>query len=239
MGLVQMGRSRTWLDDHGWWVLGVHFQSSAWRKYIGLAVAADFLWRDDEDGDVALSWWRRNPDGGIPHPELREDGRNIGVEVEEFDDEDELFDRLRRVAEHAADEVRAYRARFGSIDDWFRVLTDADETSPTNEWNAFHAAVVSGLTGEVGLAQQYFDRQYEILTAPAEPGGVYAMADGKLELLDEITVEPTDWELEATKENRRLTALLDDPADFQAEITSRVQRFRARLKLPESAVEFR
>lgn len=119
----------------------------------------------------------------------------------------------------------------------FRVLTDTDETGPSNEWNAFHAAVVSGLTGRVALAQESFDRQYEILSAPAEPGGVYAMVDGKLEPLDVITVEPTEWELEATKENRRLKALLDDPADFRAEIAGRVQRFRARLQLPDRAVE--
>lgn len=32
LGLVQKGRSRTWLDDHGWFVTGVEFQPSGWSK---------------------------------------------------------------------------------------------------------------------------------------------------------------------------------------------------------------
>jgi hypothetical protein len=29
---VQKGRSRIWLDDHGWWIAVVEFQPSDWAR---------------------------------------------------------------------------------------------------------------------------------------------------------------------------------------------------------------
>jgi hypothetical protein len=45
LGLVQKGRSRKWLDDHGWFVTGVEFQPSGWSKGSYLNVGAHFLWQ--------------------------------------------------------------------------------------------------------------------------------------------------------------------------------------------------
>lgn len=32
MGRVRKGRSRTWWDDHGWWLINVEFQPSGFSK---------------------------------------------------------------------------------------------------------------------------------------------------------------------------------------------------------------
>jgi hypothetical protein len=49
LGLTQKGRSRTWLDDHGWYVVVVEFQPSAWSKGSYLNVAAMWLWKPKDD----------------------------------------------------------------------------------------------------------------------------------------------------------------------------------------------
>jgi hypothetical protein len=40
LGLTQRGRSRLWLDDHGWWLIVVEFQPSAWSRGSHLNVSA-------------------------------------------------------------------------------------------------------------------------------------------------------------------------------------------------------
>src|SRR5262249_16802956 len=45
LGLMQKGRSRTWLDDHGWWLCVVEFQPSAWSRGSYLNVGCCWLWQ--------------------------------------------------------------------------------------------------------------------------------------------------------------------------------------------------
>lgn len=44
MGLVRKGRSRTWLDDHGWWLIVVEFQPSGFSKASYLNVGICWQW---------------------------------------------------------------------------------------------------------------------------------------------------------------------------------------------------
>ena len=44
LGLFQKGRSRTWLDDRGWWLGVVEFQPSSFSKGSYLNVGAMWLW---------------------------------------------------------------------------------------------------------------------------------------------------------------------------------------------------
>ena len=45
LGLTRKGRSRHWIDDHGWWLVNVEFQPSGFGKGSYLNVGAQFLWR--------------------------------------------------------------------------------------------------------------------------------------------------------------------------------------------------
>ena len=45
---MQKGRSRTWLDDQGWWVGVVEFQPSAWDRGSYLNVGACWLWEEKD-----------------------------------------------------------------------------------------------------------------------------------------------------------------------------------------------
>jgi uncharacterized protein DUF4304 len=44
LGLRRKGRSRTWLDDHDWWLLVVEFQPSSWSRGSYLNVGPMWLW---------------------------------------------------------------------------------------------------------------------------------------------------------------------------------------------------
>jgi hypothetical protein len=44
IGLTQKGRLRTWLDDLGWWLGVVEFQSSSWSRGSYLNVGVNWLW---------------------------------------------------------------------------------------------------------------------------------------------------------------------------------------------------
>ena len=45
LGVLQKGRSRTWLDDRGWFVANIEFQPSGFSKGSYLNVGAHFLWQ--------------------------------------------------------------------------------------------------------------------------------------------------------------------------------------------------
>lgn len=44
LGLVRKGRSRSWIDDHGWWLLNVEFQPSNHGAGCYVNVGAQHLW---------------------------------------------------------------------------------------------------------------------------------------------------------------------------------------------------
>ena len=44
LGLSQKGRSRTWIDDHGWWLIVVEFQPSSFGRGSYLNVGHQHLW---------------------------------------------------------------------------------------------------------------------------------------------------------------------------------------------------
>lgn len=43
LGLVRQGKSRVWIDDHGWWTIQVEFQPSSWAKGSYLNVGINWL----------------------------------------------------------------------------------------------------------------------------------------------------------------------------------------------------
>lgn len=45
MGCVRKGRSRLWLDDHGWWLGVIEFAPVSWSRGSHLMVEACYLWK--------------------------------------------------------------------------------------------------------------------------------------------------------------------------------------------------
>lgn len=148
MGLFQKSRSRTWLDDHGWWLCVVEFQPSTWSRGSYLNVGCMWLWQVKN----YLSF---------------DEGYRVEAFVE-IDDEEHCLSLARR----AADEVEGYRKRFPRIDE---VCNYYLRTDPVGLWPNFNAAVACALAGRVSEARAFFakvakehdDREW-VLAARAE-----------------------------------------------------------------------
>lgn len=134
LGLTRKGRSRTWLDDHGWWLGIVEFQPSSWARGTYLNVGLMFLWRP------------------IDHLAFE-----IGYRVEGFSDAvgSEFAGEAEAKARRAGREVVDLRARFSSLDDVVQHFRGARRPSM---YDQAHLATSLGLGGDLPGCQQAFDR---------------------------------------------------------------------------------
>lgn len=139
LGCRQKGRSRTWLDDHGWWVGVVAFQPSSWSKGSYLNVGACWLWYEKEhySFDAALS----------PY----------GSRVEsfhEFDDSDAFTNAAKQLARRAREEVLSLRQQFESVG---KAAIFLESNKPQqNIWAHYDAGVAAGLIGNHEAALRHF-----------------------------------------------------------------------------------
>jgi hypothetical protein len=138
LGLIQKGRSRVWLDDHGWWVCMVDFEPLSWQKGTRLVVAADFLWHDRN--------WLAYSVGG----RLR-DEHNQEVQVE-FKDEAQWRRDIQSLAQRAIEEILLYRSHFQSAADWAGELSRPEDS---NFWRAFDAGLAYALAGNQTEAERW------------------------------------------------------------------------------------
>jgi hypothetical protein len=144
IGLIQRGKSRTWIDDHGCWLIVVNFESSAFSKGSYLAVSADFLWHDRDWLAYAVGGRLREPPG-------------LEMWVD-FISEEQFAPEARRLAMRAADEVSPYRSRFPTLREW------ADELGRTAQghfWREFDAGAAYVLLGQTDEAHRWPERVYE------------------------------------------------------------------------------
>jgi hypothetical protein len=138
LGMRRKGRTRTWLDDRGWWAGVVDFQASQWEDRSYLNVGVHWLW-DVGGGQVHINVGGQF--GGrvgreLPPPDEREDP----TDVAEF---------VRAAADHAL----PYRERFSTVTDAAAHLRDA--VAPAH-WR--DAGIALGLVGDREAASSMFDR---------------------------------------------------------------------------------
>jgi hypothetical protein len=135
LGIRQKGRSRTWLDDRGWWVGVIEFQPSSWGRGSYLNVGACFLWyfKDYLSFDY---------------------GDRESPFVDFTGNEDEFPEQMSRLAGHAAEKALEYRKLFADYLAAAEVLchSAADDVG----WPAFDAAVACALVGRMSEARRLF-----------------------------------------------------------------------------------
>ena len=139
LGLRRKGRSRVWLDDHGWWLGVVEFQPSAWARGTYLNVGAMWLWHRHKD-----------------HVYFDLSHRVDGVRFREYESDEQFLPEARRVAMRAAAEVERLRARIGGFTDVADAL--GAEAEELGSWAAWDVAVALGLAGETERAAAMFRR---------------------------------------------------------------------------------
>ena len=145
LGLRQKGRSRTWLDDHGWWVGVVDFQPSGWSKGSSLNVGGMWLWH--EQGH---------------HLRFDVGYRVDGAGFIEYQSDEQFAPEARRLALLAADQIPRLRATLRDLDSaitWLREYS-ADHQG----WPGYNLCIALGLSGRHTEAAACLRR------LPQEPG---------------------------------------------------------------------
>ncbi|MDR2926132.1 MAG: hypothetical protein LBU76_09355 [Azoarcus sp.] len=93
-GLFQVGTSRTWIDDNGWFLTVVEFQPSSWSKGAYLNVAVSFLWYQGKGFEEVLPY--------------NIGGRELGY-IEYNDNEEMFYKKIYEMAQYANKKVEEYR----------------------------------------------------------------------------------------------------------------------------------
>jgi hypothetical protein len=134
IGCMRLGRSRLWLDDHGWWLGIVEFQPSGWTKGSYLNVATSWLWHEDTPLAFSESWGQR------PFYEYESDAQFSAA--------------MRTLTAQARDEILRMRDRFASLE---LVASYLGARDIGNIWCDYHAAIAFGLLGNTKMSAQRFD----------------------------------------------------------------------------------
>ena len=137
LGLLQKGRSRIWLDDHGWWLAVVEFQPSGFSMGSYLNVGVTWLFDPDKAHLFFDLSYRIDPGADY------ESDEQFGLEA-------------RRLADRAAVEIEQLRIRLPDIETAAQVLYERALPRPRS-WNAWHAAVALGLCRRREEAVQMFE----------------------------------------------------------------------------------
>jgi hypothetical protein len=130
LGVVRKGRSRSWIDDHGWWLINIEFQPSSHRKGCYLNVGEQHL------------WVFRN------HLAFETVERPLGGSVFiDFDgDEDAFTDSMRPMVEAAAASIERRRVEHGDGRAALRRIAEAEED--------LNAGIALALLGEKNSARR-------------------------------------------------------------------------------------
>lgn len=196
LGLAQKGRSRTWLDDRGWWLGVVEFQPSSWSRGSYLNVGVNWLW----EPKTHLSF-----DFGVPGSVSGQ-----GQFVQYLDDE-QFTPLARQLATEAAREVDRYRGLFPTVEAAASVLVEAQEGRAPSFLQAIDAGIALGLAGNAVAARRMFARFLAICRAPGvEPSDSQVARCERVRLLDRLVSDRAEFAvhvLRAVSVGRKLLKL--------------------------------
>jgi hypothetical protein len=203
LGLSQLGRTRAFIDDRGWFAVIVGFQFSGFGPGSYLNVGTQWLWNiGGESGGLHLHYGARVR--GVRFAEARS---------ATFPDD------IREMAKRAATEVQRYRKRFRTPALCARTLLR--EAERRYDW-LLDAAAAWGLAGEWQRAAAAVDRHDEMAS---EIFTSYQSEDWYQE-------DPAHWDAERATDLERAAALraaLGDGTTFQSYIAPRISASRAAL----------
>ena len=158
LGLVQKGRSRTWLDDQGWWLGVVEFQPSSYSRGSYLNVGVNWLW---------------NPKDYLSFNYGHRVHFDDGSQYVEYESDEQFAPLAEKLATAAAEKVLHYRQLFPTVAASAAVLSLGERA-----W--IHAAIALGLNRDSQEARVMFARHIE-----QRPGGDSDRARSLNGLLDD------------------------------------------------------
>ncbi|WP_433794372.1 hypothetical protein [Actinoplanes sp. CA-252034] len=209
LGLRRQNRTRTWVEDRGWWLLLVVLERTRGGD-TRLAVAAKFLWGPMRELTYDLGgpvYWRE--DTGDFATERSQDG-HVWVQSIRHVRDDQFATDLEQLTGIARRRVEQLRQEIATPADVARVLSaPQSRINATSWWNAFHAGAAAGLSGDVALARKHFDR--------IRP--------------DRLAV---GWEHDLGRRAAALGALADDPPALFHRLREDIAEMRSGLGLPDA-----
>lgn len=151
-GLFRKGSSRVWLEDHGFYLIQVEFQPSAYAKGAYLNVGVSFLFRYTDGLNEMLSY-------------------NLGGRMAEFIEyqDDESFRReIEQYAEKVMEKVREYR-KIESFEAAGEALQKQIQNKGEDRfcWEMYELALLNYLSGDweegnrmLSVTMESLDRNY-------------------------------------------------------------------------------
>ncbi|MET0069529.1 MAG: hypothetical protein ABW096_05770 [Candidatus Thiodiazotropha sp.] len=138
IGVKQKGRSRTWLDDQGWWVTVIEFQPSRWSKGSYLNVGVNWQWYPNDYFSFDLGY--------------REENYIEYKSGEQFEPE------ALKLSQAALGKVEEYREALRNIEAAKQHLLRAIEGQRFTFWGEFHCGMICAIAGDLERALSYFDQ---------------------------------------------------------------------------------
>lgn len=146
-GLFRVGSSRIWLDDNGYFMISVEFQSSQYSRGSYLNVGISFLWEfSKEINDILTFNYGYRVTEGIP-------------QFVDYNDNDEQFmGEMEKYAKTALQKVTEYRL-FRDMDYAKEQLIQQLADIPENRqfWEPYDLALLCFLKGDYEDGKNYFE----------------------------------------------------------------------------------
>ena len=158
-GFFRQGTSRTWLDDNGYFIIFVVFDSSNWSKGARLGVGIDFLWEKSEGLNDIIAY-------------------SYGGREKEFcqytGNDDEFQTRMEEYAEIGLRKAAEYR-KFKDMEYARKCLErNVSETPGKGRfWEVYDLAMLCFLTGDLENGADVFEQYLEILKGSFYAGDVH------------------------------------------------------------------
>jgi hypothetical protein len=209
LGLRRRGRSRSWFDDQGWWLINVEFQPSL-SDGTYLNIGAMWLWdaRDywSFDDGYRVSW--REDGKFATQPATGERGWTDFLALVTSEQFTRDVNLVADVARRRVEQLRATYPdpattadRLGS-----RTIRPGDRAL----WHHYHTGAAAALSGDVVAARQAFAG---IVARDRDP----------------------HWARDLARQAEQLAGLADHPAALRHRITALIDETRHRLNLPSPA----
>ncbi len=189
LGLRQKGRSRTWIDDHGWWIGVVEFQSSSWSKGSYLNVGGMWLWHE-QGGHLRFDVGHRVSDAGFI----------------EYATDEQFAPEARRLALLAGDEIQRVRTTLrdlASAVSWLR-----QNSADGQGWPGYNLGIALGLSGRHAEAARCLQR---LSQEPDDPEWWQEAVTRAHQLADLLQRDPNDFsaQIQSAITSFRLALKLD------------------------------
>ena len=209
-GIVQKGRSRTWIDDNGWFTTIIEFQPSSYSRGSYLNVAVNFNWYEKDWESFDLSYHSDGSREGVylnKYNPLNLFGRSIYWVDYEPENEEYFIKIIELYCDVAIKRVKYFRKKLATLRKARRVILRTEFCSD-ELWGSYHKGTICGLTGWRFLQKRYYKR-----------------------LLNEVRDAKLDFEIEARESVSRLITY--DLNTFKEEIKKIITETRKLKKLPE------